>query len=110
LLAKSTRPQLEHHSRTVYTEHGMAAGNARVLTLNGIVQCFYRRCAVAKRWAEFWESVKAISAQQRKLPRDLRRMAGVSREPFNADKLPRVNPCEHCLCSCESCKNCGLSE
>lgn len=37
---------------------------------------------------DFWKSVEAISSQQRELPDDLRRLAGVPKQSFRADLLP----------------------
>jgi translation initiation factor IF-3 len=47
------------------------------------------RTEVTKKNEDFWAAVKRISDQQRKLPEELRRMAGVPRQPFHAERLPK---------------------
>lgn len=41
-----------------------------------------------KNTEDFWKSVVAISDEQRKLPKELRSLAGVAKQPFNANNLP----------------------
>jgi hypothetical protein len=36
----------------------------------------------------FWKSVEAISDQQRQIPSEIRRMSGVPKQTFHADRLP----------------------